>query len=113
MEFKGLGVFLPALDFFICQLFGVTREKDARLRRCFCASTIVGAKKPARPRRCFFASAYGAKKSRGPEKGVVLPGHGGVFLPAHLSPSASPRRNAVEERRPFVPCEGGRNVEKN
>ena len=100
-------VLLPALDFFL-PAFGVTREKDARLRRCFFASTIVGGKKPARPRRCFFASAYGAKKGRGPEKVWFCQGMG-VFFCQRICRRAQVRG----EMRLTCPVRGGKNAEKN
>ena len=109
-QHTGLGVFLPALDFFL-PAFGVTREKDARLRRCFFASTIVGGKKPARPRRCFFASAYGAKKGRGPEKVWFCQGMG-VFFCQRICRRAQVRGEMRLRKGVPVPCEGEKRREK-
>ena len=70
-------------------------------------SSAIGGGRKLRVPEGVFASAYGAKKKKlQPGTGVVLPGHGGAFLPVSSSPSASLRRNAVEERRPFAPCDG-------
>ena len=104
--------FLPALDFFL-PAFGVTREKDARLRRCFCASTIVGGnfKKPARPRRCFLASAYGAKKGRGPEKVRFCQGMG-VFFCQRICRRAQVRGEMRLRKGVPVPCEGEKTQRK-
>ena len=106
----GTGCFFASAGFFSASFWGHSGKGRASPKVLFCQHDCWREEARASP-KVFFCQRVGCQKRPRPGKGVILPGHGGVFLPAHLSPSASPRRNAVEERCP-CPVRAGKNAEK-
>ena len=92
------GCFFASAGFFSASFWGHPGKGRASPKVLFCQHDCWREKAHA-SLKVFFCQRVWCQKRPRPGKGVVLPGHGGVFLPAHLSPSASPRRNAVDLSR--------------